>query len=190
MRGRRAASGRGGDPGLCGAGEEIFRRGCSILFAKRTARRSIPGGRAGGLTARLGVERQHHVAPDRRRAAGARNGAHRVALEIADPHRDGVAVGEADAPIVAHRLRRAGLHRRPEGQAQRRIEPEGRRPGVGIGHHVGDDPGRLRRGDGARRRVRVSRGEPKRRPAAAIGERCDRRRPARAGSPRPIRARG
>src|SRR5690606_36587540 len=107
-----------------GAGKEIFaarrlgRAGeadLSYLDAVRYFRRlaGIPR-----------VEREHHVAPHRRGARGARDRAHRIALEIADPHRDGEAVGEADAPIVAHSLRGAGLGGGPEGEAERAVGAE------------------------------------------------------------------
>ena len=50
------------------------------------------------------MQRQHHIAPDWCRAARARDGLHRIPLEIADPDSNSVAIREPHAPIVAHRF--------------------------------------------------------------------------------------
>jgi len=96
-RGRR-------EHGLAGAGEEIIAAGRLDPAGEADHAAFDAAGHGGGAARRVAMDGEHHVAPDRRSAAGARDGAHRIPFQIADPHRDGEAIGKADAPIVAHRL--------------------------------------------------------------------------------------
>jgi hypothetical protein len=62
--------------------------------------------------------------PDRRRAADAADVVHRRTAGVADPDADRVAVGEADAPVVAHVLARSGLHRGEAARRERLAQPK------------------------------------------------------------------
>src|SRR4029453_6273569 len=64
---------------------------------------------------------------------------HRTAVEVADPHADGVTARGADAPVVAHALAGAGLDRRPEPAGERAGEPERDAARRAVGKNIGDD---------------------------------------------------
>src|SRR3546814_1636622 len=109
--------GCGRDSRLPRAGDEII--GTWLLGGAREgdALRHHTLGPLGRRRAGAVMDREHHVAPYRRGAAGARDGAHRIAFLVPHPDADGVAGRIADDPIFAHPPRRAGLERRPERQA-------------------------------------------------------------------------
>ena len=141
-------------PGLLGAGEEE-------LVARRLALRvegaprgdTTPAGGAGARDGRPSCSCAHQRVPDRRRAADAADVVHRLAAGVADPHADGVAVGEADAPVVAQVLAGAGLHRGEAARGQRAVQAEGARAGAVVGQDVGDEVHRRRVGHAARGRA-------------------------------------
>ena len=98
-----------------------------------------PAGRA-ARSERLGrVQPVNEVAPDRRSAGDAGDVAHRRAGKIADPDADRVARREADAPVVAHVLAGAGLHRAPDARRERVLEAEAGGARAAIGEDVADD---------------------------------------------------
>ena len=91
----------------------------------RRAAATTPAGGAGGRDGAPRADRRAIDLPDRRRAADAADVVHRRAAGVADPDADRVAVGEADAPVVAHVLAGAGLRpRRSRASRARWLEPK------------------------------------------------------------------
>ena len=100
------------------------------------------------------VEMQHDAIPQRPRAGNAGDAAHRRAVEVADPHADGVIARKADRPGVAKIGRRPGLHRGRKRHLKHRADAEGFGARVRIGEHIGDELPIFRSSDAVRGRVR------------------------------------
>lgn len=129
-----------------GLDHRLFGPGDEPLPSRRLLRAvesRLPSDHPAGGIDRLGqpsrVQGQHHLAPDRRRAAHTGNLLHRLPAGVADPHAHGVAAGPADAPVVPHVLAGTRLDRRRERQGQRAGQAEGERPRVVVRQHVADD---------------------------------------------------
>ena len=123
----------------------------------------------------------HHGTPHGRRTGHARHVPHRVAVRVADPHADAVAAREADAPVVAHVLAGARLHRGPVACSQRVVEAEGGHPRFAVGQDVGHDEAGCRIHDLHRRGHPVAGQRPPGRPCTSVrqctvcvGQRCQR----------------
>src|SRR5690606_31262499 len=91
------------------------------------------------------VQAAHQIMPYRSGSGHARHITHAGAAAIADPHPNGIALGPAHAPIVAHILAGSGFDRRPERRGQSAVQAESPGSCLAIGQNITHDPGRAGR---------------------------------------------